>query len=186
MSAIESSAPEAPNGPAASMMGSAATEAMPVKPNGSTKLAARIGDSPADPVTPLDPQSSFFTLPTAEAVLGALKPPLQLAQAGSGNDLLLEFPDVIAAGTVKIRLVSTMARTDGLWLITLHPPQGKGALLAAFDIGVTEPLYPDVTVTTALDHTQSLLLVARSLGKYYAVQREIKVGTPASPRGTAR
>jgi len=133
-------------------------------------------------ITALDKDSPLFALPTVDAVLGGLQPPTKMP-LGQGNDLLLDFPDVVASGKVDVRLVSTLLRTDGLWLLTLQPAANKGSLLAAYAIDAAEPASSDIVTTVTLDRTQTLMLVVRSLGKYYAVQRQIKVGSAiATPR----
>ena len=93
----------------------------------------------------------------------------------SGNDLLLEVPDIAASGPVRTKIVSTIARTDGLWLLSLHPaPDSGNALFAALQIDVAA--LPEATLTLQLYKTQPLLLVVRAGGKYYGTYRDVKVG----------
>lgn len=150
----------------------------------------------------------LLTLPTAAAVLGALSPPTSLERLESGNELLLESPDIVRSGIVKIRMMSAMPRTDAMWLLNLSPPamqasplpylpSGKkttaestvdkpkiskpsGALLASFRFKTDQP--PEEVVEINLDTTQTLLLVARAGGRYFGVKREVKVGYPEGSR----
>jgi len=127
---------------------------------------------PAPPAAPLDP---LFALKTADAVLAALTPATTLDKLESGNELLLDAPDVVRNGEVDIRLTSVMPQTQRMWLLTLQPDAlGTGALLAQFKFGPHEP--PDARTTVKLETTQTLLLVALARGRYFGVRREVKVG----------
>ena len=95
----------------------------------------------------------------------------------SGNDLLLDFPAIAAAGPIAFKAVSTMPRTDGMWLLSLSPQPESGVPLFASVLLETSAL-PEVTLLLNLAKTQSILLVVRAGGKYYGLQREIKVGIP--------
>ena len=111
----------------------------------------------------------------ADAFLATLKPPTSVKALLSGNDLLLEVPDITASGPVRTKIVSTIARTDGLWLLSLHPaPDSGNALFAALQIDVAA--LPEATLTLQLYKTQPLLLVVRAGGKYYGTYRDVKVG----------
>lgn len=111
----------------------------------------------------------------ADAFLATLKPPTSVKALLSGNDLLLEVPDIAASGPVRTKIVSTIARTDGLWLLSLHPaPDSGNALFAALQIDVAA--LPEATLTLQLYKTQPLLLVVRAGGKYYGTYRDVKVG----------
>lgn len=111
----------------------------------------------------------------ADAFLATLKPPTSVKALLSGNDLLLEVPDIAASGPVRAKIVSTIARTDSLWLLSLHPtPDSGNALFAALQIDVAA--LPEATLTLQLYKTQPLLLVVRAGGKYYGTYRDVKVG----------
>jgi predicted secreted protein len=121
------------------------------------------------------PPEPIFNLKTAGEVLAALTPATSLEKLESGNDLLLEVPDVARSGEVPVHLVSIMPRTEGLWLLTLQPDgQAAGALLRKFRFGPHEP--PEARTTVRLEATQTLLLVASANGRYFGVRREVKVG----------
>ena len=111
----------------------------------------------------------------ADAFLATLKPPTSVKALLNGNDLLLEVPDIAVSGPVRTKIVSTIARTDGLWLLSLHPvPDSGNALFAALQIDVAA--LPEATLTLQLYKTQPLLLVVRAGGKYYGTYRDVKVG----------
>ena len=93
----------------------------------------------------------------------------------TGNDLLLDVPDIARAGSVKAKAVSTVARTDGMWLLSLHAAPDSGSALFVgmqFDVSAL----PEATLNLQLYKTQPVLLVARAGGKYYGIYREVKVG----------
>lgn len=146
--------------------------------------------SHADAQNTARPSKLNITLPAAASTkktdefLATLRPPTTFSALESGNDLLLEFPDVGIAGGTRIKIVSAMPNTDGIWLLSLSPqPEGGNALLASLNL--TQSSLPEATLLLNLFKTQSILLVARSNGKYYGLQREIKIGTP-SPAPTKK
>lgn len=111
----------------------------------------------------------------ADEFLATLRPPTNLKALNSGNDLLLEFPAVSPAGSVRFRIVSTVPRTDGMWLLSLSAqPDSGGALFAGVTIETSA--LPEATLLLNIEKTQPILLIVRAGGKYYGVQREIKVG----------
>lgn len=116
----------------------------------------------------------------ADAFLSTLTPPTTMAGLQSGNDLLLEFPSIAAAGVVPVRMLSTIVRTDHMWLISLSKNiDGPSALMAGIQL---EPAaVPEATLHMDFQHTQSMLMVVRAAGKYYGVQRQIKIGQPLAP-----
>ena len=117
----------------------------------------------------------------ADEFLSTLKPPTSVQALASGNDLLFEVPDVAAAGQVRVKLTSTMPRTDGLWLMSMSPqPESGISLLAAVTLGISA--LPEVSLLLTLNQTQTLLLVARAGGKYYGIQREVKIGELTSTK----
>ena len=133
------------------------------------------------PAVPAAAPGITLTLPPgasaqkADAFLAMLKPPTSMKALLSGNDLLLEVPDIAAAGPVRAKIVSTIARTDSLWLLSLHPaPDSGNALFAALQIDVAA--LPEATLTLQLYKTQPLLLVVRAGGTYYGTFRDVKVG----------
>ena len=72
-----------------------------------------------------------------------------------------------------------MPRTDGMWLLSLSPLPESGAAL--FATVMLEPsALPEATLLLNLTKTQPILLVVRAGGKYYGLQREIKIGVPMS------
>ena len=111
----------------------------------------------------------------ADEFLATLRPPTTYKALLSGNDLLLDVPDIARAGSVKAKAVSTIARTDGMWLLSLHAaPDSGSALFVAMQFDVSA--LPEATLNLQLYKTQPVLLVARAGGKYYATFREVKVG----------
>ena len=129
------------------------------------------------------PQKSNITLPSGASAkkvdefLSTLRPPTNFNTLESGNDILLEFPDIAAPGAIRIKVTSTMPNTDGIWLLSLsQQPEAGNSLLAS--VSLTQNSLPEITLLLNLIKTQSILLVVRSNGKYYGLQREIKIGTP--------
>jgi hypothetical protein len=119
---------------------------------------------------------------TAEKVnefLTTLRPPITFQALESGNNLKLLSPDIAQNGLIKIGIHSTLPKTDGIWLLTLDAQLDSGsALFASFSLGPA--VQPQLNIFLNLYKTQSLLLVARSGGKYYGVVREIKIGAPSN------
>lgn len=116
-----------------------------------------------------------------DEVLQTLRPPTNFKSLLAGNDLWMEFPDVAASGKVRIKLLSAMPQTDAFWLFTLAAqPETGAAQLASASFGIA--VLPETTLTVNLVQTQTLLFVARANGKYYAVQREIKIGQSKGAR----
>lgn len=116
--------------------------------------------------------------------LATLRPPTTSKALLAGNDLLLEVPDIVAAGPVRAKIVSTITRTDGMWLLSMHPlPDSGSALFAGVQIDVAA--LPEATLALQFYKTQPVLLVARAGGKYYATYREVKVGQP-NARGASK
>lgn len=119
--------------------------------------------------------SPLFTKNTIEAVLSGLNPPAIANQITPGNDLLLDIPDVALPGLVKVRLLSAMGKTEEFWLLSSVPDPATGsALLASF--GFDNDAIPEVKFPIRVEKTQILMFLARVGGRYYGVQREIKVG----------
>ena len=115
----------------------------------------------------------------ADEFLATLRPPTTYKALLSGNDLLLDIPDIARAGSVKVKAVSTIVRTDGMWLMSLHATPDSGSALFVgmqFDVSAL----PEATLNLQLYKTQPVLLVARAGGKYYAIFREVKVGQVGS------
>jgi hypothetical protein len=111
--------------------------------------------------------------------LATLRPPTTFKTLLSGNDLLLEVPDIARAGSVKAKAVSTIARTDGMWLLSLHlTPDSGSAMFVGMQFDVSA--LPEATLNLQLYKTQPVLLVARAGGKYYGIFREVKVGQTGS------
>ena len=111
----------------------------------------------------------------ADEFLATLRPATSVAALESGNDILVTYPDLTPPGLIKINIISTMPNTDGIWIISLHPqPENGTAQFAGITLTPNSP--PDVTLALNLTKTQSILIVARANGKYYGLQREIKIG----------
>jgi len=122
------------------------------------------------------------TAKRADEFLVTLRPPISVQALESGNDLLLDFPFIAPAGLVRFKIVSTISRTDGLWLLSLsRQPESGSALFAS--VALEPPALPEVSLLLTLSKTQSVLLVARAGGKYYGLQREIKIGQTTAPSG---
>ncbi len=115
--------------------------------------------------------------------LATLRPPTSLKALESGNDLLLDFPAIAAAGPIAFKAISTMPRTDGMWLLSLSPQPESGVPLFASVMFETSAL-PEISLLLNLAKTQPILLVARAGGKYYGLHREIKVGVPMPVSGS--
>ncbi|MDM0033339.1 hypothetical protein QTI33_14485 [Variovorax sp. J22P271] len=136
--------------------------------------AAGLSHPPVQAQSPA-PTDPLFAVKTAEAVLAALTPAITVDKLESGNELLLDVPDVVRSGEVIVRMTSVMPQTQRMWLLTLQPDAlATGALLAQFKFGPHEP--PEARATVKLDATQTLLLVAQARGRYFGVRREVKVG----------
>jgi hypothetical protein len=111
----------------------------------------------------------------ADEFLATLRPPTSFKALLSGNDLLLDVPDIARAGSVKAKAVSTIARTDAMWLMSLHAmPDSGNALFVGLQFDMSA--LPEATLNLQLYKTQMVLLVARAGGKYYGTFREVKVG----------
>jgi hypothetical protein len=116
-------------------------------------------------------------LPTkkVDEFLATLRPPTSFKALLSGNDLLLNSPDIARSGTVHVKAVSTIPRTDAMWLLTMQAMPDSGSAMfvgVQFDVSAL----PEINVPLQLFKTQSVLLVVRAGGKYYGLSREIKVG----------
>lgn len=61
--------------------------------------------------------------------LSTLRPPTSYKALLSGNDLSLQVPDIVSAGAIKTKVVSTIARTDGMWLLSMHAMPDSGSAL---------------------------------------------------------
>jgi hypothetical protein len=115
----------------------------------------------------------------ADEFLATLRPPTTFKALLSGNDLLLDVPDITRAGSVKVKAVSTIARTDAMWLLSLHAmPDSGNALFVGLQFDMSA--LPEATLNLQLYKTQPVLLVARAGGKYYGIFREVKVGQGGS------
>ncbi len=112
--------------------------------------------------------------------LATLRPPTSYKALLSGNDLLLQVPDIARSGAVKAKVVSTIARTDGMWLLSMHAmPDSGSALFVGLQFDVSA--LPEASLVLQLYKTQPVLLVTRAAGKYYGLYREVKVGQAALP-----
>jgi hypothetical protein len=112
--------------------------------------------------------------------LATLRPPTSFKALLNGNDLLLDVPDIARAGPVRVKAISTIARTDAMWLLTLHPmPDSGSAMFVGTQFNVAA--LPEMTLTLQLYKTQPVLLVARAGGKYYGFNKEVKVGQASLP-----
>lgn len=111
----------------------------------------------------------------ADEFLATLRPPTSFKALLNGNDLLLDVPDIARAGSVKAKVVSTIARTDAMWLLSLHAmPDSGNAMFVGMQFDMSA--LPEASLNLQLYKTQSVLLVARAGGKYYGIFREVKVG----------
>ncbi|WP_156919849.1 hypothetical protein [Comamonas composti] len=131
------------------------------------------------------PKSPAFAKPAntqkVDAFLGTLTPSTSFQKLESGNDLLLEFPAVAAAGPVEVKIVSTIPRSDRVWLLSLSPaPDGPSPLFAS--VSLEPSALPKVSLLLDLQRTQDLLLVVRANGKYYGLHRQIKIGQAETKR----
>ena len=140
-----------------------------------------VGATFANAQAPVAAPVTGMTLPNgastkrADEFLATLRPPTTFKALIVGNDLLLEVPDIAKAGSVKAKVVSTIARTDGMWLVSLHPTPDSGTAMFVsmqFEIAAL----PEATLNLQLYKTQPVLLVARAGGRYYGIYREVKVG----------
>jgi hypothetical protein len=144
----------------------------------STTVPAVAQNPPATPSAVM-PLGAGISSKKADEFLATLRPPTSVKALLIGNDLLLDIPDVAKAGQVRARVVSTISRTDGMWLLSLHAmPESGSALFAGMQFEVSA--LPDATLSLQLYKTQPVLLVARSAGKYYGLYREVKVGSNAA------
>jgi hypothetical protein len=112
--------------------------------------------------------------------LATLRPPTSYKALLSGNDLLLQVPDIARSGAVKAKAVSTIPRTDGMWLLSMHAmPDSGSALFVGLQFDVSA--LPEASLVLQLYKTQPVLLVTRAGGKYYGLYREVKIGQAALP-----
>lgn len=141
--------------------------------------AAQSAVAQSAPSQPATPGAIVFPIGAStkkvDEFLATLRPPTTAKALHAGNDLLLDLPDIVAAGPVRAKIVSTITRTDGMWLLSMHPlPDSGSALFAGVQIDVAA--LPEATLALQFYKTQTVLLVARAGGKYYATYREVKVG----------
>ncbi|MEN9587867.1 MAG: hypothetical protein RIT15_1442 [Pseudomonadota bacterium] len=135
-------------------------------------------ESPSSPKGNMDLPNGITTEKVNE-FLATLRPPITFQSLERGNNLKLLAPDIAQNGLIKIGIFSALPKTDSIWLLTLDAQLDSGsAMLASFSLGTT--VQPQLNIFLNLYKTQSLLLVARSGGKYYGVVREIKIGTPSN------
>lgn len=115
--------------------------------------------------------------------LATLKPATNFQSLEVGNNLKLGLSDIVASGSVRVAMSSTLPRTDAMWLLTLAgQPESGGPLFGAVTL---EPAaQPDASLVVKLYKTQHLLLVVRAAGKYYGVHRHIKVGETSGAGAT--
>lgn len=110
-----------------------------------------------------------------DAYLATLQPPTSFDKLESGNDLFLELPPVAAAGSILVKFKSTIPQTDRIWLLTLSSqPEGPSALLASIEL--TPTAKPEAEIYLNLQRTQYILLLVRANGKYYGLNRQLKIG----------
>jgi hypothetical protein len=114
--------------------------------------------------------------------LATLRPPTSFKALLSGNDLFLDVPDIAKAGAVRAKAVSTIARTDAMWLLSMHAsPDSGNALFLSLQLDTAA--LPEVALRLQLYKTQPILLVSRASGKYYGLYREVKVGQDSRGSG---
>jgi hypothetical protein len=111
-------------------------------------------------------------------ILATLRPSTSVQALEVGNNLKLGVSDIVESGLTRVAMSSSLPRTDAMWLLSLAAqPEGGGPLFGAV---MLEPAaHPNVSMVVRLYKSQHLLLVVRAAGKYYGVQRHIKVGETA-------
>lgn len=119
----------------------------------------------------------------ADEFLSTLRPPTSVQALENGSDLLLDFPGIASAGPIRFKVVSTIPRTNGMWLLNLSPQPESGSALFA-SVTLEPSALPETTFLLNLSKTQVILLVVRAGGKYYGLQREIKIGLPMPDNST--
>jgi sulfur-oxidizing protein SoxY len=106
----------------------------------------------------------------AKDVAGALNA-LGVQNAGPGKRILLDVPEIVdEKGSVAIKVKSAIPNTD--WIAVLidknpHPFVGE------FDLMGTKTT--EIEVKVQLLQTSSIVAVVRADGKYYRVDKEVKV-----------
>lgn len=123
----------------------------------------------------VEPLPRTATTEHANNFLATLNPKTDFDSLLPGNDLLLDMPAIAENGLVKLRIASTIDKTDGMWLLSLSP-QPDGSQATVVSVGLTTNAAADIILKINLQKTQSLLLVVHSDGKYYGLHREIKIG----------
>lgn len=158
------------------------------------------------------PNVALDALETAPS-LDQLVQILQASAALASSHLLLDAPDVAAPGKVRVRLRSDLPGSSLLILAKgAFKPQAQGApgslspppqlssrrtlgevtpserlprpvWLGSFPIKAGKPAQASLNVE--LDRTQTLSLFVHAQGRWWFVSREVKIGRPAAPAGSA-
>lgn len=106
----------------------------------------------------------------ARDIAGALRG-IGVTAASDSRDLLLRAPDIAENGAVvPIDVVSHIPNTRTLSIVVEKNPM---PLAAQFDFG--NGALPDISVRLKLAQTSMVKVIAQADGKFYTVQREVKV-----------
>lgn len=105
-------------------------------------------------------------LASAQNVIGA-------AGAAKSNDILLKAPDIAENGAmVPVDVVSSIPNTTSIAILVEKNPN---PLAVQFDFA--NGAVPDVSVRLKFNQTSIVKVVVKADGKFYTVQREVKVTT---------
>lgn len=119
-------------------------------------------------------QKAAFEAKDSQAVLATLG----ISNPGPGTQILLDVPEIADGGaSVRARIMTTLPGTDWIALLIDKNPQ---PLAAQFTIpSGTEP---DIELLVTLPQTSMLRAVVRAGGKYYTVNKEVKVAVTNTSR----
>lgn len=105
-------------------------------------------------------------LASAQGVIGA-------AAAAKSNDILLKAPDIAENGAlVPVSVVSSIPNTTSVAILVEKNPS---PLAAQFDFA--NGAMADVSVRLKFNQTSIVRVIVKADGKFYTVQREVKVTT---------
>lgn len=105
---------------------------------------------------------------TPAKILPLFSPPIV-----KSDYLLLDAPQIAAAGTVSAHLKSELPGTELFILFNMRPATGEQPFLVD---KVIPPLgKPDVSVNFKLTHDAELLLVVKANGKWYSASSDVRI-----------
>jgi predicted secreted protein len=112
---------------------------------------------------------------TLEKVLALFKPAVNKTQIVASDYLLLDSPQIAAAGILSVHLMSELPGTELFLLFNSTPAKDEPSFLAAQAIPNLGKL--DQRIKIKLSKTSGLLFIVRAGGRWYSVSNEVKIAT---------